>query len=48
MAVSITSSTAMNSRTRVSMARQEVSTQRGVIKVVSKTSGRLIPSTPRL
>ena len=48
MAASMTSNMAMNPRTLVVIAFQDAMTQRGMIPAVIKTSGRLIPSRPRL
>ena len=48
MAVSMTSNMAMKPRTLVVIAFQDAKTQRGMIPAVIKTSGRLIPSRPRL
>ncbi len=48
MVVSITSNTAMNPRILAVIAFQDAKTQRGMIPAVIKTSGRLIPSRPRL
>ena len=48
MAVSMMSNMAMKPRTLVVIAFQDAKTQRGMIPAVIKTSGRLIPSRPRL
>ena len=47
-AVSMTSNMAMKPRTLVVIASQDTKTQMGMIPAVIKTSGRLIPSRPRL